>query len=366
MKILFLGGAGAMAVSLLDMMSKDDTFTSVVIADLNAEVAAKKADEYGDKFTSIQMDANDQAGLVEKMSGFDLVVSFVGPYYRFERPVAQAAIDAGVHYISIADDYDAYLEVEKLEEQAKAKGIKVMTGMGNSPGLTQLLSKRGYLAIEKPEGISINWAAGSNEDVGRANILHLMHLFTGKTLQWRNGHEEYVPCGGGEKLVHFPEPVGSLKVFYTGHAESVTLPRILKGLKYVSVHGGVDPVFDVKLVRFFARLGLTKTHRLREIMFAIFKPIIPYLVSSKSPNKSVGRVEVWGTENGREKQVYYTYVGHIAFISSAPCFLAARWLAQGKFDKLPGGVYAPERLVEDPVPFLKELEELGIEINYFD
>ena len=366
MKILFLGGAGDMAETMLGLMKKDDAVKEVTICDLDGEKASKKAKQYGKKFKSKALDVTDRASLVEAMKGNDIVISYVGPFYRFERPVADAAIDAGVHYISIADDYDAYLEVEKLEPKAKKKGIKVMTGFGNSPGLTQMLAKKGYLYLDKPEGISVNWAAGSIEPVGPANILHLFHLLSGKTLQWRNGHDEYVPCGKGKKIVEFPPPIGKLPVFYTGHAESVSLPRNLRGLKYVSVHGGVSPVFDVMTVRFLANLGLTKTHRRRKILFATVKPILPLFQSSKAPDKSVGRVEVWGKHKGKEKVVFYTYVGHIAFITSAPCLQTAVWLKKGKFDKLPGGVYAPERLIADPEPFLSELRKRGVEMEYFE
>jgi len=366
MKILFLGGAGDMAVTMLELMKGEQIVEKVVIADLDREKADQKAREYGSKFSAARIDVNERNSLIEIMKGNDVIINYAGPFYRFERPVADATIEAGVHYISIADDYDAYLEVEKLDSKAKERGVKILTGFGNSPGLTQILAKKGYLCIDEPEGIAVSWAAGSNEAVGPANLLHLFHLLSGETLQWRDGKEKYVPCGGGRKTVDFPPPIGRLPVFYTGHAESVSLPRNLKGLKYVSVHGGVSPVFDLKVVRFLARLGLTKTHRRRQRLFNIVKPILPLFQSEKAPDKSVGRIEVWGRHEGAEKKVYYTYVGHIAFITSAPCLQAAVWLHQGKFKKLPGGVYAAERLIEDPEPFLAELRKRGVEMAYFE
>ena len=146
----------------------------------------------------------------------------------------------------------------------------------------------------------------------------------------------------------------------------MSLPRNLPGLKFVSVHGGVKPVFDVLTVRFLASLGLTTTHARRRRLFAVVKPILPLFQSDSAPDKSVGLVEVWGKHKGKEKRVHYTYVGHIAFITSAPCLQAAVWLGQGKFKKLPGGVYAAERLIEDPGAFLKELQGRGVEMAYFE
>jgi lysine 6-dehydrogenase len=366
MKVLFLGGAGDMAATMLDLMEKEAAVKSVVIADLDEAKAAEKAAAHGKKFSAVRADVTDAKAIIGLMKGNDVVISYVGPFYRFEAPVAEMAIDAGVDYISIADDYDAYLAIEKLDAKAKKKGVKLLSGFGNSPGLTQILAKKGYLTMDAPEGIAVNWGAGANEAVGPANLLHLFHLFTGKTLQWRDGHEQYVPCGKGRKVVDFPPPVGRLPIFYTGHAESVTLPRNLPGLKFVSVHGGAKPVFDIKIVRFLATLGLTKTHARRQRLFNIVKPILPLFQSKSAPDKSVGYVEVWGKHKGKEKRVHYTYVGHIAHITSAPCLLAAVWLAKGAFKDLPGGVYAPERLINDPGAFLKELQKRGVEIEYFE
>ncbi|UCD56138.1 MAG: saccharopine dehydrogenase NADP-binding domain-containing protein [Candidatus Hydrogenedentota bacterium] len=366
MKILILGGAGDMAVSMVELMKKEDDLERVTLADLDEAKAQSRAREAGAKFFGMKLDATQHKSLVEAMKEHDLALSYVGPFYHFERPVAQAAIDAGVHYISIADDYDAFLKVADLEEEARKAEVKVLTGFGNSPGLTQILARKGYMAMDSPKRIAVNWAAGSNEAVGPANLLHVFHLMSGKTLQWRNGREEYVPCGGGRKIVQFPEPIGRIPTWYTGHAESVSIPRNLEGLDYVSVHGGVVPPFDFQLIAVLGRLGLTTTHERRKRLFRIIKPILPLFQSKKSPDKSVGRVEVWGTDQGKETYVYYTYVGHIAFITSCPCLQAILWLQKGKFDHLPGGVYSSERLIEEADPFLRELESRGMEIKYYE
>ena len=366
MKILFLGGAGDMAAAMVDLMKVEDAIEAVTLADLDGERAHARANEAGDRFAAMALDLTDREALVSAMRAHDAVLNYAGPFYRFERPTAHAAIEAGVDYISIADDYDAYLDVAELEDDAREAGVKILTGFGNSPGLTQILAKKGYLAMERPTKIAVNWAAGANEDVGPSNILHLLHLMSGKTLQWREGHEEYVPCGRGRKMVEFPEPIGRIPTWYTGHAESVSLPRNLPGLDYVSVHGGAVPVFDFQLVALLGMLGLTTTHQRRVRLFNVLKPLLPLFQSKRSPDKSVGRVEVWGEHNGEAAYIYYTYAGHIAFITSCPCLQALLWLRRGAFDHLPGGVYAPERLIEDPAPFLEELRARGMDIRFHE
>jgi hypothetical protein len=102
------------------------------------------------------------------------------------------------------------------------------------------------------------------------------------------------------------------------------------------------------------------------LLFKTLRPFLPLFQSKKAPDKSAGRVEAWGSHRGRDKYVYYTFVGHIAFITSCPCLQAILWLKQGRFDHLPGGVYSPERLIEHPSSFLDELKARGLEMTYHE
>ncbi len=366
MKLLFLGGAGEMAVAMLPLMRDDKAVKHVTIADINEGRAQAVADEYGEKFSAAAVDAGDHNALVEAMKPHDAVVNYVGPFYRFEKPCAEAAIEAGVHYISISDDYDAYLSVRTLEEKAKKAGVKILTGFGNSPGLTQILARKGYNSMDNPQDIAINWGAGSNEAVGPANILHVMHLMNGTTIQWQNGVHVAVRAGEGRKMVEFSEPIGRIPVFYTGHAESVSIPQNLPGLRNVSLHGGCVPTWIFPFAAHMSTIGLTKTHERRLRLQKALNPFMSVFSSDKDPDKSVGRVEVRGTHKGEPTSRYYTYVGHIADITSIPCFVATKWLLAGKFDKKPGGVYSAERLLDNPDLFLRELKRRSVEIEYHE
>jgi len=366
MKVLFLGGCGEMAVPMLRLLAADDAFEQVTIADLDGGNASQKAASSGAKFSGLRLDATDHAALVRAAREHDLVLSYVGPFYFFERRVGLAAIEAGAHYLSISDDYDAFLSIYTLEQAAREAGVKLLTGFGNSPGLTQALARQGFLALDEPKRIAINWAAGSNEAVGPANILHVMHFMTGTTIQYQDGRMLAVRAGGGKKMVDFPEPIGTTAVYYTGHAESVTIPNFLPGLTDVSLHGGSVPSWIFPFVARLARLGLTATHERRQKLLKAITPLLPLFQGKNDPDKSVGRVEVSGAHEGRPREVHYRYVGHIADITSIPCFVAARGLARGAHDDLPGGVYSAERLLVDPESFLDEVKDLGVTIEYHE
>ncbi len=361
MKALLLGACADMAVPVIRLLRDDSEVASVLLADINEDKAKRIAQENGAKFSAARCDANDHDAVVALMRGVDVVLCYVGPFYVFEKKLAQCAIEAGTDYVSIADDYDAYLDVVTLEEDAKKAGVKILTGFGNSPGLTQILARKGYNDVPNTYRISVNWCAGSSESVGASNLTHLFHIFNGTTLQWFDGKEKRVKTGQGKKLVEFPAPIEKCHVYYTGHAESVSLPRNLPGLKEVTLHGGAKPEYVIALVKFMSALKFFSTHKRRAALARFFHPI-ESLFSSPGLDKSVGRIEIFGNQNGKECSKYFTYAGHIADITSLPAYVAAKWLCNGKFSEKPGGVYAAERILDAPEPFLQDLRKLGVEM----
>ena len=365
MKFLVLGGAGDMAVDALDELQKERDVTAVTVADLNLEKARQVAGQRDERFCACRVDAQEQAQVVDLMRQHDIVLGFAGPFYVFEKRLATAALEAGKPYVSIADDYEAYLEALALDEAARQKGIHILTGWGNSPGITQALARKGYNSMDDPKRINVHWAAGSNEAAGPANLTHLFNIFHGTTLQTIRGQEVRVKTGGGRKVVRFPFPMGDLPVYYTGHAESVSLPRNLKGLTEVTLHGGVQPSYIPLLVMALAKTGLFNTHARRK-KAAVFFHKIESLFGAGGLDKSVGRIDVYGYNKDKTAHRTYTYIGHIGQITSIPCTTAALWELSGRFKDIPGGVYSPDRLLADPDPFLAEIMRRGVEIFFYE
>lgn len=362
-RFIVLGGGSKMAIPALREFSACDEITEVALADLNHDAMKALAVSLGKKFTAMETDANDRESLVESLRGFDVALGYIGPFYYFEEKIISACIEAKVHYVSIADDFDSYLSVEPFFDAAEKAKITVISGLGNSPGITNILSKKGYLSMDNPEKIHVQWTGGSDEEVGPANIKHVMHIFEGETMQWMDGKEVMVKTGRGEKIVEFPEPIGIQTVFYTGHAESVSIPRNLKGLKEVTLHGGIRPVWAARLATFFGDLGLTTTHKRRERLSRLLAPVMSLFTVGGSADKSVFRIDVYGSHKGKERHHFYTGVGHIAEITSMPMVEGALMVARGEMKKR--GVFAAEAIIE-PDKFLPRLAKRGVTMTYYE
>ena len=361
--ICILGGCAKMAVPALGELQKETDVGEVCLADLNGEQAKQIAAQYGDKFRGQAINVLDHQKLVELLQTFDVVMGYVGPFYLFERKIVQACIEAKVNYVSISDDYDAYLAVEKLFPEAEQAGVTIISGLGNSPGITNVLAKKGYLSMEKPQRINVHWTGGSDEDIGPANVKHVMHIFAGKTLQWIDGKEVWVKTGRGKKIVEFPEPIGIQPVYYTGHAESVSIPRNLKGLQEVTLHGGTQPHWVSVFARTMGEIGLTTTHERRETLTKILSPILGVFSIGGTADKSVFRIDCYGEHEGKPRHNYYTGVGHIAEITSMPLVEGALMLARGEIKK--AGVFAAEAILE-PDDFLPRIAKRGVSMMYYE
>lgn len=365
MKVLVLGGAGDMARDALDELRMEPAEPVVTVADINLDRATQEASMRGPRFSAQAVNVEDHDRLVGLMKEHDITLGFAGPFYHFEKRLARAALDAGKPYVSIADDHEAYLEVITLDDQARRAGIRILTGWGNSPGLTQALALKGFNSMELPRRINVHWAAGSNEAAGPANLAHLFNIFHGTTLQTIRGSEIRVQSGGGRKIVRFPLPMGELPVYYTGHAESVSIPRNLAGLTEVTLHGGVQPSYIPLLIMLMDKTGLFSTHARRK-MAAEFFYKIENIFGAAGLDRSVGRVDVFGLHEGKTAHRTYAYVGHIGQITAVPCVVAALWELDGRFKEAPGGVYSPERLLGDPEPFLSEVMRRGVDMFFHE
>jgi lysine 6-dehydrogenase len=136
MKIIVLGGAGDMASRAVRELAAEPDVTAVIVADYNQGAAESLASELGAKVSAAWVDASDHEALVAAIRGHNAVASGIGPFYRYEAAMARAAIEAGVPYVSLCDDYDAAQAVLELDDAAKAAGVTVLTGLGWTPGLS--------------------------------------------------------------------------------------------------------------------------------------------------------------------------------------------------------------------------------------
>ncbi len=362
MKFIVLGGAGDMASRAVRELAAEPEVHTVTVADCNLLAAEALASELGAKVEAKWVDANDHQALVAAIRGHDAAASGIGPFYRYEARVAQAAIEAGVPYVSLCDDYDGTQAVLELDDAAKAAGVTVLTGLGWTPGLSNILARKGAEQFDLVDEVNVSWGSSASDSEGYAVILHTLHIFTGRVPSYQKGRLVQVPAASGKEVMLFPPPVGRVNCYHLGHPEPVTLPRFMNHLRTVTLKGGLSeqPLNDLAI--WLARLRLTNTPAKKDVLGQIIKATLPFLSKlgeAEEPCSAV-RVDVGGWRDGVYRQVSYGAAAHMPELTALPLTLGALMLARGEIE-VPG-VVAPEACIEAE-PFLAELERRGISIH---
>ncbi|HEX8444198.1 MAG TPA: DUF4166 domain-containing protein [Allosphingosinicella sp.] len=170
MKILVLGGYGVFGSRLATLLA-DWTEIHLVICgrDLKRAEAFCAGWSGQARVHPLALDRADiLAGLRTERP--DLVVDASGPFqdYGADRyRVVSACIDAGVDYLDFADAADFVFGVGQLDEQAKAAGVFVLSGVSSFPVLTaavlremaktmKIVSVEGGIAPSPYAGIGLN------------------------------------------------------------------------------------------------------------------------------------------------------------------------------------------------------------------
>jgi lysine 6-dehydrogenase len=362
MKVLVLGGAGDMGSRTVRDLAEQPQVEALVIGDYNQAAAQALADDLASpKVTPLKVDANDRRALVQAMADCDVVASALGPFYRFEAKCAEAAIEARRHYVSLCDDYDAAQAVLELDQKARDGGVTVLTGLGWTPGVSNVLARKAADQLDETEEIHVAWGSSASDSEGFAVILHTLHIFTGMVPSFRDGELVRVPAGSGKETVLFPQPLGPCNVFHLGHPEPVTLPRTFGGVKTVTLKGGLSENLLNTLAILLSKLRLTATAGRRDALAKLLKLVLPALSKIGKPTNpcSAVRVDVKGKRNGQPVKLTYGAADHMDNLTGVPLAIGALMLGRG--DVTERGVVAPEACVS-PDLFIEELGRRGITV----
>jgi lysine 6-dehydrogenase len=357
MKIVVLGGYGDMGQGAVqDLIAHTDA--EVVIADYRIEKAKEYAAQLGPRATAVFVDANDPALLASVVQGADAMVGAIGPFYRYALKMATAAVQARVNYVDICDDYGPIREVFALDEVAKAAGVTLITGLGWTPGITNLMCRLGASRLDSVDEIKVSWAGGAEDSQGLAVVMHVFYAVTGMVPTYKDGQWVDVEAGTGKEPVDFGGVLGTVKVFHCGHPEPMTVPRYIKA-RAVSLKGALTPEWNNGLAEVFVKLGLTSTPRRIETVSKIIHKVEHILGAGGVPF-SGARVDVIGEKDGQPRTVTYRTVDKMKRLTGIPAAIGGWMLAQGQVKAK--GVYAPEGCLE-PEPFFAELAKRDIKIE---
>jgi lysine 6-dehydrogenase len=360
MRIIVFGGAGDMGSKAVEDLVGSSGVDQVTIADRDAAAADKLAARLRGQGAPVDVkavDASDHGALVEAMQGYDVAASALGPFFRFETRLARAAIEAGVDYASICDDWSAAQAVlDEFDRPARQAGRTIITGLGTSPGLSNVAIRHLVGQMDQARRVDVNVYQPLTGGGGEAVLKHMMYIITGEVALWRWERQGMMPACKEERVVEFPR-FGRIKVWNMGHAEPVTVPRFIHGLDECNFFMGFGR--GASLFIWPARIGFFASDRRIDWTARLLAPL-ERLTGRREPTEGALRVDVWGEKDGERVHRMVCGIGRMREATGLCLSVGAQMLARKELTVKEGGVYAPEACL-DPAAFLPVIRTKGIE-----
>jgi len=265
-RIVVLGGGGGVGGVAVRALATAKEVTQLIVADQRLEAAQATVDALpkGVAATACVVDAGSPESLAAVLANADVVLNCVGPFYRFGPPVLRAAIEAGVNYVDVCDDLAPTRTMLELSGEAERRGVRCLVGMGNSPGLANVLVKLcAEMLLDEVEEVDIFHIHGGEEVEGPAVIKHRIAAMIDPVPLFLDGEMvevQQLEADGQAQVedVDFPN-VGTSPVYPYPHPETITLPQHIPGLKHATNKGAIFPLPYFHLTQDMVRVGACST-----------------------------------------------------------------------------------------------------------
>jgi len=374
MRILVLGGTGAMGSETTKDLVNTSDFSEIVVGDIAVERAKKFVSQLGDdRLSVVKVDASNVDELATTMKRADIVACALP--FRFDYNVTKACTEAGINGIDLSAEESQFA----LDEEAKRVGITYVAGCGATPGTTNLMAKYGISRLDRAEDVQIAFAAFRCTAIAPGLLYTTFWEFNPaveERVYYDNGEFVRVNPFEGAKTVEFHEQIGRQEVVYVPHEETRTLPKTFPELKKVEVRGCFPPA-TMDLVKLMVKYNFYQTQPIdvngkkvkpMDFMFNFF---LQNPEAKKNPVWAYGLiVEVIGQKGGKPAKITLKnnhpamdeWGGKSAYGKNVgiPLSIGAQMIAKGKVESK--GVFPPEASL-DPVEFFDELSKRGIQIR---
>jgi saccharopine dehydrogenase-like NADP-dependent oxidoreductase len=372
-KILVLGGAGAMGTVTVRDLAESPEVTEVIIGDLSVEKANKLKSSIGSEKVSVKrVDVSNRSGLVEVMKEADAVANATP--YHLNIPIMKAAIEARKNLTDLGGVYYTTLKQLELHEEVKEAGTTVVLGCGLAPGITDILAKYGADKLDAVDEVHIKYGEVNLTPAKyKWSFRTVLEEYTTGPVVYENGEYKRLPPFSGKQIVRFPEPIGERTCCYGLYSGVATLPRTIgKGVKVVDclmVHREEDE----QRIKVLTEMGLTSKEPIhfkgveispREFLLRCAPP-----PDAEAKDVAGAIVEVVGKKDGKKARYMYSLVypyherygaSALAYLTGVPLSIASQMLAKGEISRL--GVL-PSEVAVKPEPFFAELAKRNIKIN---
>ena len=173
----------------------------------------------------------------------DIVIHTAGPYQGQDYRVARACIQAGSHYIDLADGRDFVQDFSALDAEAKKNDVLLVTGASTLPGLSSVVIDSLRNEFQSIRTIEMSIAPAHQTPRGKGTIAAVLS-YCGKPFQvlvdreWTTKH-------GWQDLRRHRYPDFGLRLSATCDVPDLgLLPTYVEGVETVSFHAALEAKWE--------------------------------------------------------------------------------------------------------------------------
>jgi saccharopine dehydrogenase-like NADP-dependent oxidoreductase len=332
-RILIIGGYGNFGSFITRQLAQENNL-QIIIAGRSIDKACKLAGEpaFSGGVETAAVDIN--ANLAEALARIkpDIVIHTSGPFQFQDYHVAKACIAQGCHYIDLADGRTFVENIITLDEQAREKGVLVISGASSVPCLTSALVDHYHHEFQTLEELDYGITTAQKTNRGLATTSAILS-YTGKAFKtlikgqmrdvygWQNLHFRKYPELGYRLLGNCEVP--DLALFAQRYPDLKTL-RFYAGLELPFIH------ITLWAISWLVRLRLIKNLENWAPMLLKTSYLFDWLGTANSGL----HMHLTGIDqNGSNKTIKFNLTaraGDGPYIPCMPAILMAKKLASGE------------------------------------
>lgn len=237
-RILVLGGYGFFGARICAALARNPRI-QLLIAGRNADKATALAYQLGLRAENARaLDAaSPQLSQALRKLGVTTLIHTAGPFQDQGYAVAQAAIQAGAHYIDLADGRDHVGGIGTLDAAARRANVTVVSGASSLPALTCAVIDRYLPEFSRLDAVRSGISSGAL--VPGIATLRAVLGYCGQPFRVLEDGRWIVEYGWLDTIEHvFPNPVGARPLGRCDVPDLDLLPKRYPGLRTASFHAG--------------------------------------------------------------------------------------------------------------------------------
>ncbi|MDO7513089.1 saccharopine dehydrogenase NADP-binding domain-containing protein [Acinetobacter baumannii] len=224
------------------------------------------AQELGLGYKAFGLDNVDAVS--EQLQGFKLVMHCAGPFSATSKPMMEACIKAGVHYLDITGEISVFELAQSLNSQAENADVVLCPGVGFdviptdcvAAALKEALPDATHLALgfDSKTGLSPGTAKTSTEGMaeggkirkdGKITTVPLAHYV--RTIDFGDGKKSAMSVPWGDvSTAFYTTGIPNIEVFVSA------FPKMIMGAKMMNY---LRPVLKINAVQKFIKSRIEKT-----------------------------------------------------------------------------------------------------------